>query len=123
MNRFEHGGGAAGGIDGAVDPGVAVIAPHHPLVGVLRSFELADDIPNDAALEVLHGDQVDLHAALSSKLSEVVAEGQGALPLLRHTGAAEGLQDRRGVVVAEGNRDNVRLVAVGRYARRVRSEE
>ncbi len=44
--------------------------------------------------------------------TEVIAEGQRALPALRHAGAFEGLQNRRGIVVADGNGDDVRLIAV-----------
>ena len=54
VHRFQHGGGAAGGIDGAVDPGVAVIAGDDPIAGVLRAFYLSDHVPDDAPLIVLH---------------------------------------------------------------------
>ena len=53
VHSLEHGGGAAVGIDGAVDPGIAMIAGDHPLVGILRPFDFADHIPDDAALVIL----------------------------------------------------------------------
>ena len=110
MHRFKHGGGAAVGIDRAVDPGVAVIAADDPLVGILRALDLADHVPDDAALVVLLRDEVNFHAAGP----EVIAEGQRALPALRHAGAFESLQNRRGIVIADGDGDDVRLVALGR---------
>ena len=37
-NGFKHGGGAAGGIDRAIDPRVAMIADDDPCVGILRAL-------------------------------------------------------------------------------------
>ena len=109
VHGLEHGGGAAVGIDRAVDPGVAMIADDDPVVGILGAFDPADHVPDDAALVVLLRDEVNAHAAGP----DVIAEGQRALPALRHTGAFERLQDGRGVVIADGDGDDVRLVAVG----------
>jgi hypothetical protein len=53
VDGFEHGGGAAVGVDRAVDPGVAMVAGDDPVVGVLGAFDFADDVPDDAALVVL----------------------------------------------------------------------
>ena len=107
VDGFKHGGGAAGGVDGAIDPGIAVIAGDDPIVGVLRAFDFSDHVPDDAALVVLLGDEVDLYAAGA----EVIAEGQRALPALRHAGAFERLQDGRGIVIADGDGDDAGLVA------------
>ena len=55
VDGFEHGGGAAVGIDGAVDPGVAVVAGDDPVV-LLRgvgAWDSADDVPDGAELVVL----------------------------------------------------------------------
>ena len=71
VHRLEHGRGAAGRIDGAIDPGIAMIAGDHPVVWILRSFDFSDDIPDDAALVVLLRDEVDFHAAGAY----VIAEG------------------------------------------------
>jgi hypothetical protein len=109
MDRFEHGCGAAGGVDGAIDPGVAVIADDDPVVGVLDAFDLSNYVPDDAALIVLLRDQVDLHAARP----QVIAEGQRALPAQGHARAFEGLENGRGIVIAEGDGDDVGLVAFG----------
>ena len=79
VDGLEHGGGAAGGVDGAVDPGVAMIAGDNPVAGVLGALDFSDDVPDDAALIVLIGDKVDFYAARP----EVVAERQRALPALR----------------------------------------
>jgi hypothetical protein len=84
-----------------------VIAGDHPLIGILRALCLADHIPDDAALVVLPGDQVHLHAARS----EVIVEGQRALPALRHARSFEGLQNGRNIVIAEGDGDDEGLVA------------
>ncbi len=90
VHGFKHGGGAAGGIDRAIDPGVAMIADDDPGVGILRALDFADHVPDDAALVVLLRDEVDFHSAGT----QVIAERQRALPALRHSGAFERLQDR-----------------------------
>ena len=120
VNRLKHGGRAAVGIDRAVDPGIAMIADDDPVVGVLRAFDLADDIPDGAPLVVLLRDEVHAHSAGA----EVIAEGQRALPSLRHAGAFQRLQDGRRIVIADGDGDDVRLVALtpgGRAAESGRS--
>ena len=106
MHGFEHGGGATGWIDGSVDPGVAMVACNDPLVGELRAFDLADYVPDDAALVVLPRDKVDAHPARP----DVVAEGKSALPSLGHACAGEGFEDGGGVAVAEGNGGYSRLI-------------
>ena len=60
MDGLKHGGGAAGGIDRAIDPGVAMIADDDPVVGILGAFDFSDDVPDDAALIVLLRDEMDL---------------------------------------------------------------
>ena len=94
-----------------------MIADDHPIAGELGAFDLADHVPDDAALIILHGDQVNLDAALPFSQSEVIAEAQPALPALRHTGSLQGLQDGRGIVVADGDGDDAGLAAVRRNAR------
>jgi hypothetical protein len=56
---------------------------------------------------------VNLYRARPIGLAQVVAEGQSALPALRHARSLERLQDRRRVVVADGDGDNAGLVAIG----------
>ena len=55
VDGFEHGGGAAVGIDGAVDPGVAVVAGDDPVVllGGVGAVDGADDVPDGAEGVVL----------------------------------------------------------------------
>ncbi len=109
VDGLKHGGGAAVGVDCAVDPGVAMVAVDHPFIGVLRTADPSNDIPNQPSLVVLLRDQMHAHAAAA----EVIAKGQRALPSLRHARAFQRLQNRRGVVVTDGDGDDVRLVAVG----------
>ena len=59
VNGFKHGGGAAVGIDRAVDPGIAMVAGDDPVIGKAGAGDGADDIPDGAALVVLLGDEVD----------------------------------------------------------------
>src|ERR1700690_1635976 len=106
---FKHGGGTAGGIDCAIDPRVAVIADDDPCVRVLRAFDFSDDIPDDAALVILLGDEVNFH----SGGTEVIAKRQRTLPALRRARPFKRLQNRRGIVRAEWNGDDARLIAVG----------
>ena len=49
---------------------------------------------------------MDFHAAGA----DVIAKGQRALPPLRSAGAFERLKDGRGIVIADGDGDDVRLV-------------
>ncbi len=55
VDRLEHGRGAGVGIDGAVDPGVAVIAGDDPVVflGGVAAGDGADHVPDDAEPGVL----------------------------------------------------------------------
>lgn len=53
MYGFEHGGGAAVGINRAVDPGVAVISDHHPLLRFSTAFDVARHVPERAELVIL----------------------------------------------------------------------
>ena len=39
VNGFQHGGGAAVGVDRSVGPGVAMVAHHHPIVRILGAFD------------------------------------------------------------------------------------
>ena len=55
VDGFEHGGGAGVGIDGAVDPGVAMVAGYDPVVflGGAGAGDGADDVPDGAEGDVL----------------------------------------------------------------------
>ena len=86
-------------------------------IGILRALDFADHIPDDAALVVLLRYEVDFYAAGT----QVIPKGQRALPALRYAGAFEGLQDRRGVVVADRDGDDVRLIAIGLKCERNRA--
>ncbi len=119
MYRFEHGCCSAVGIDSAVDPRVAMVADDDPVFGVVGAFHFANHVPDNASLVVLVGDEMDFYAVGAN----VIAEGQRALPTLRRTAAFQGLQNGCGIVVADGDGDNVRLVAVGWDARRIRQVE
>ena len=73
--EFHHACGAAGGIDAAEDPGVAVIAEHDPFVGHFGAADAAFDhvVGLDA---VVHFDlQMDFHAVAA----EVILESAGRL--------------------------------------------
>ena len=107
MHRFEHGRGAATRIHRAVDPRIAVVAHHHPLARIFRTLDLADYIPDDPALVILLRNQVNLHAAGA----EMIAEGKRTLPALRHARPLQSLQNGCGIVVADGDGDDLRLVS------------
>ncbi len=55
VDGFEHGGGAGVGVDGAVDPGVAVVSGYDPVVflGWVGAVDGADDVPDGAEGDVL----------------------------------------------------------------------
>ena len=117
MDRLQHGGSAAAGVNRAIDPRVAVIAHNNPIVGVLGAWNLPDDVPDDAALIILPGDEVNLHAGFAIEpagLPYVIAEGQRALPALGHARPCEGLKNRLGIGVADGDGDDMGLVAFRR---------
>ena len=115
VDGFEHGGGAAVGIDGAVDPGIAMIADDDPLVGRLGALDFADDVPDGAALVVLLRRRDG-----RGRRRDRCGSGRAARPAsLRGRRAVERLQDGRGVVIAERDGENVGLVAL--RARRARS--
>ncbi len=113
MDGFEHGGGAGVGVDGAVDPGVAMVAGDDPgvLVFGVGAVDGADHVPDGAELVVLLEVHVDLDRAGAA---EMVGERQAALPLMRDVGAVEGFEDGRGVLVAERVDRDGRLVHFGR---------
>ena len=74
-------------------------------------MDFADDVPDGAALVVLLGDEMHVHAAGA----DVIAEGSAPCQPAARRGL-ERLQDGRGIVIAEGDGDDVRLIAVGRDA-------
>ena len=100
VDGFEHGGGAGVGIDGAVDPGVAMVAGDDPVVllGGVGAGDGADDVPDGAEAGVLLEIHVD---GDGGGAAEVVGEGQAALPVVRGGRAGEGAEDGRGVLVGE----------------------
>ena len=53
MNCFEHRSGTAIGIDGSIDPGVAMVPDYNPVLGVLRAFDFSNNIPDGSDLVVL----------------------------------------------------------------------
>ncbi len=83
--RFEHRRGAAVGIDRAIDPGVAMIAGDHPFVGQFAAAHAADHVPQRAELIVL----LEMHLHLRRPGTDVIGEGQRALPLARRIRSAE----------------------------------
>ena len=112
MDAFEHGGGAAVGVYGAVDPGVAMIAGDDPVVFLVRvgAVDGADDVPDGANFVVLHEVHVDFYGAGAA---EVIGEREAALPFARSCGAVEGGEDRRGVLIGERVGGDGGLVELG----------
>src|SRR5579862_2588459 len=53
VNRFKHRSGAAVGINGSVNPGVAMIARNNPGIGRFASWNFSSDIPDCAVLIIL----------------------------------------------------------------------
>jgi len=95
MDGFEHRGGAGVGVNGAVYPGVAVVAGDDPIVflGGTGAGDSADDVPygaeGDVLLEVhVDGDAGGIFALCAG--AEVVSEGKRALPFAGRLVAAEG---------------------------------
>ena len=85
-----------------------MVSGHNPFVGKIAALDFADDVPDGPALVVLLRNEVNLHPAGP----EVVAEGKRTLPALRNAGALEILQNRRDIVIADRDGNNVRLIAV-----------
>ena len=117
VDGFEHGGGAAVGVDGAVDPGVAMIAGYDPIVGVVGAGNGADDVPDGAEGNVLiemhvDGDVCGGCGVGSGAGSRVIGEGERALPVARRLLAAERFEDRSRVFVGERVGGNDGLVAL-----------
>ena len=115
MDGFEHGSGAAVGIDGSVDPGVTVIAGDDPVVFLrgIGALDGADDVPDGAEGVVLlkmHVDDDFVCVGVVFACAEVVGEGKGSLPAVRCGLAAEALEDRGGVFVGQGIDGDVGLV-------------
>ena len=106
VDGFQHGGGAAVGIDGAEDPGVAMIADDDRFIGILCAGNFSDDIPNGAESVVLLQQQVNLHRAGA----HVIGEGQRALPGVGRFWTAERLQNGCGVTIGQRGRGNFWLV-------------
>ena len=95
---LQHGGRPAAGIDGAINPGIAVISGDHPLIGKIGAGDFADHVPH-GALGVVHlHSQVNLDQVLTA---HVVAEGQGSLPLPGGDRAAQVFQDRLRIVIGK----------------------
>ena len=113
---LQHRGRSAVGIDGAVHPGIAMIARHHPVVRIaLRPLPCRSRPRWSGA-----GNPAPRRGGPSRRLVlHVIAEGQRALPSLRHVRALEVFKNGLGVVIADGDGDDVRLIALGRYALRV----
>ena len=84
-----------------------MIAIDHPLIGVVRTFDLSNHVPNNPALIVLLRNQVHLHPGRS----QVITKRQRALPALRNSRPLKVLEDRRGIVVADGDGDDAGLIA------------
>ena len=109
---FEHSGGAAVGIDRAVDPGVAVISGDDPFVGQIAAGHASDDVPEGTEAVVL----LEVHLHFRRAGTDVIGEGQRSLPLARRIGAAKMLQDGPGVVIGERSNGNFRQLR--RFLRR-----
>ena len=70
MHRLKLRRGAAVGIDRAIDPGVAMVARDHPLVGKLRSLHHADDVVDGGKVIVLLQQHVHLHRSGTDVIGE-----------------------------------------------------
>ena len=80
----------AGGIGGAVDPRVVVVAAHDPLIGQLGAGKLRDHVVDRHQLPV----ERELQADLGRPRSEVIRDRQRAAPRRRHHRAAQVLEQR-----------------------------
>ena len=107
MDAFQHGSCAAVGINRAVDPRIAVVAHHHPLIGILGASDFASNIPDGPVLVILFQMQLHLHRAGAY----VVGKGQSALPIARRFRPSQVLQDRLGIAVRKRSGRNLGHIA------------
>ncbi len=101
---LEPGGGARVGVDGAVGPGVAMVAEDDEPLGLLAPFDAAEDV-EDRLEPLVHGDR---HLDRGAARAEVVGEGQAALPAVGHVVAAEPAQDLLRLAVGDRERGDPR---------------
>ena len=90
--RFQHGRRSTVWIDRSVDPGIAMISRHHPVLflGGIGSVDRSDDVPDRSKLRLLL--QVHMHCHLLSTrcTSQVVGKWQPTLPVARRLFPAQG---------------------------------
>ncbi len=93
VDGLEHGGGAAGGIDGAVDPGVAMVAGDDEVIFLrgVGAGDASDDVPDGAEGVVLLESHVDGDSAAAGGAADVIGEGKRALPVARGSWGRRGL--------------------------------
>ena len=106
--HLERGGGPAPRIDRAIDPGVAMVADHHPAIGLDRALERGDHVPDRPDLVVHDDPEVDL----DRPRPDVVGQRQPPLPPRWDVRPPQGLQDRPGRVIADRQRGDAGEVVV-----------
>src|SRR5579864_4036412 len=79
VHRLQHSRRAAVRVDGAVYPGITMIARKHPFIGKLTATHPPDHIPNGAELVILF----EMHLHLHRTRPHVIGEWQRALPFAR----------------------------------------
>src|SRR5882762_1759678 len=82
VHGFEHRRRAAVGVDGTVDPCVAVVSCNDPLVGQFAAPHAADHIPQSSVLIILF----EMHLHPRGPRPYVVGKRQRALPLAGRVG-------------------------------------
>ena len=102
--RLQERGGPRVRVDGAVGPGIAVVAEDDQPVGLGRSRDGRDHVVQRSD-GVVH---LDRHLDLGRAGSEVIGERQAALPLVRHPLARQRLEDLRRLAIRQGQRWDLR---------------
>jgi len=86
------------GIDGAKNPGVAMIAHYHPAISFRITLDTRHYIPQRACLIVHVGAQMYLHIVAAAN---VISECQAALKSARPDGSFQGTNQLLRFVIAE----------------------
>ena len=100
---FQHAHLAGDGVFRAIDPAVFVIAAQNPLIGLLGSGDLSDDVIQRHGVPV----ECQLQVNFRGPRTNVVGNGESAAPLLWSHGAFERCEERLRVTV--GNRHHGNL--------------
>ena len=95
---FHQGNVPAGGVRGAIHPGIVMVTVNNPLLGIVSPVDARDHVVEGPHLPVER--QLEVHFRWSR--ADMVGQWQCASPRLWHDGAVQVLQDWLRVVVGDG---------------------